>query len=90
MSTNGKGLFIDGISSKLLIVESDYVRLIEKGTARRKVAETNMNAVSSRSHAVLTITIESYIKPKASEDSHAPVILKKRSKIHLIDLAGTV
>lgn len=48
-----------------------------------------MNAVSSRSHAVLTITIESYIKPKTDESGKpVPVTSRKRSKLHLIDLAG--
>lgn len=31
LSTNGKGLFIEGITQKVLCNESDYVRLIEKG-----------------------------------------------------------
>jgi hypothetical protein len=52
------------------------------------VAETNMNAVSSRSHSVFTISITQ--SQRFVDDSGGIRIgLKKQSKIHLIDLAGS-
>ncbi|KAJ3011328.1 kinesin-like protein Klp8 [Thoreauomyces humboldtii] len=52
-----------------------------------------MNEVSSRSHAVLTITIEERRKPEPGMSTEEAEMLakhgKKRSKIHLIDLAGS-
>nr|KAJ3419096.1 ATP-dependent RNA helicase ddx54 [Polyrhizophydium stewartii] len=70
---------------------ADYARVIEAGSRRRAVAETNMNATSSRSHAVLTLTIEQHerLGEDASSGSSAEYGARKRSKIHLIDLAGS-
>jgi hypothetical protein len=44
-----------------------------------------MNAVSSRSHSVLTLTITQTERRKGD----ASLGIKKQSKIHLIDLAGS-
>ena len=69
--SKAKGLYVEGLTQKQLATEQDYAKLIERGTSRRKVAETNMNAVSSRSHAILTITIESYSTKKDATGGNA-------------------
>ena len=56
--------------------------LIEKGRKQRAVGRTNCNEHSSRSHAILTLHIESRIS-KASQR------VVKLGKLHLIDLAGS-
>jgi len=64
----------------------DVDRLMHAGNARRALAATNMNAVSSRSHAVLTLYLQ--LLAPSGDDGRGPARVK-RSKIHLIDLAGS-
>lgn len=47
-----------------------------------------MNDLSSRSHAVLTLTIEQVQRRRNSQDP-SDINSRKRSKIHLVDLAGS-
>ncbi|KAJ3311069.1 Kinesin-like protein kif15, partial [Boothiomyces sp. JEL0838] len=83
-SVNGKSLYVQGLTEQKVSTESDFTKIMTAAVQRRMVAETNMNAVSSRSHAVLTITVTSIERNMI--DSEIPPI-KKMSKIHLIDLA---
>ena len=55
---------------------------IEKGTAKRSVASTNMNATSSRAHTVVTVTFDQIYESEQGE-------VKKSSVINLVDLAGS-
>ena len=50
------------------------------GDTNRAVAETTMNATSSRSHCVFTASLES--RPVGAATL-------RRSKLHLVDLAGS-
>lgn len=54
----------------------------DQGSANRKVAATNMNSESSRSHSLFTCTIES----KWERDS---VKYFRFSRLNLVDLAGS-
>lgn len=60
----------------------DAMAVVEEGTARRRTNETRMNQESSRSHAVLTVYIESWSRA----DSDVECI--RSSRLNLIDLAG--
>ncbi|KAI9353705.1 P-loop containing nucleoside triphosphate hydrolase protein [Obelidium mucronatum] len=121
-STTGKDLYVQNLSERYISSMKDYFKVLTTGAKNRSVGETNMNAQSSRSHAILTITVDQYlVQPKkpamtaaSSEASlsrsasstslapeisslaeHSPEMLqkigqgRKRSKIHLIDLAGS-
>jgi kinesin family protein 15 len=57
-------------------------RLLARGQAARRVGETAMNRESSRSHSVLTCTLEA-----AATDSRG-VTSVLRSRLNLVDLAG--
>lgn len=57
--------------------------LVEQGSARRRTNETRMNQESSRSHAVLTVYVESCTKASESD-----VECIRSSRLNLIDLAG--
>jgi hypothetical protein len=46
---------VDGLKKLEVSSHEDIFRAIEAGNAMRTVAATNMNAESSRSHAVFTI-----------------------------------
>lgn len=58
---------------------SEFHEVLETGVQRRKVAHTNLNDVSSRSHGVLMIVVSS-----RAEGSDRVTI----GKLNLIDLAG--
>ncbi|XP_048586008.1 kinesin-like protein KIF16B isoform X2 [Nematostella vectensis] len=57
-------------------------RLMDSGNSNRTVASTNMNDVSSRSHAIFTL---SFTQAKFYTDMPSETV----SKIHLVDLAGS-
>lgn len=77
---------------------------LHRGMASRMTASTAMNARSSRSHAIFTITIEQTVaeadsEPSANDEGAGAsssssnggelCLVKKVSKIHLVDLAGS-
>lgn len=68
-------LTVESISSR-----RNLLRRIRRGSAHRMVSATTQNAVSSRSHAVLTLTVES-----ACEQTGEVTV----SKLNLVDLAGS-
>ncbi|KAJ1557051.1 hypothetical protein HK405_000977, partial [Cladochytrium tenue] len=57
-STTMKDHYVTGLTEKVVVDADDYLEFITAGAERRKVGATDMNAVSSRSHSVLTITVE--------------------------------
>jgi kinesin family protein 5 len=74
-----KGVYIAGLTEKFVYSPEDILRTIADGTLQRTVSSTSVNNVSSRSHALLTITI-TQIGLDGSE-----II----SKLNLVDLAGS-
>ena len=84
-SVSGKELHVQGLTERHVVEFTDYMKIIQIGAKHRTVAETNINDVSSRSHAVLTLTIEQ-LQRKENDGTFGP---RKRSKIHFIDLAGS-
>jgi kinesin family protein 3/17 len=53
-----KGIYVDGLSEWAVRTPNEVYRLIEKGANHRATAETKLNDVSSRSHAIFQIIIE--------------------------------
>jgi hypothetical protein len=53
------------------------------GNKYRSVGATEMNATSSRSHSIFTITVE------ASEKKEDGSEMIRAGKLHLVDLAGS-
>lgn len=84
-SVTGKDLHVQGLTERHVAELKDYLKVLEIGAKHRTVAETNMNEVSSRSHAVFTLTIEQ----TQWRESDQSIASRKRSKIHFIDLAGS-
>ena len=62
-----------------------------RGSANRVTASTNMNAGSSRSHAVFTITLEQNVKHSSDFDdnTNAYPSVVTTSKLTFVDLAGS-
>ena len=61
---------------------ANVLRLIAAGNQARAVGATNCNEHSSRSHAILTL----YVESRTGFDSASEV---KMGKLHLVDLAGS-
>ena len=53
-----KGVFVEGLSEWLVRTPSEIYSLMKRGAALRVSAKTNMNHISSRSHAVFIIILE--------------------------------
>eukprot|EP01048_Picozoa_sp_COSAG05_P012751 COSAG05_NODE_1303_length_5240_cov_2.158335_2_plen_448_part_00 len=66
----------------------DMMRLLEQGSLARTTAATLMNATSSRSHAVLTVLIEQWLKP-SSPARQRGMPERVKAKLQLVDLAGS-
>jgi len=78
-----KGVYIPNLSSHNIDQCEDIINLIIKGNSKRAMASTNSNQFSSRSHAILQITVE---KRQRARDIVESVI---QSKLCLVDLAGS-
>lgn len=76
-----KGIKMPGLTEKLVTSVSETTQCLIDGSAGRATGATAMNAQSSRSHAIFTITV--YMTNKNDEDSATT------SKFHLVDLAGS-
>ena len=80
-----KGLFINGITEKETDSHEDILSLLKKGNKNRTTEETDANETSSRSHAILQISVS--FKEKQNKDNLKNSI--KFGKLSLIDLAGS-
>ena len=65
---------------------ADVAQALEEGNGRRAVAAHNLNEFSSRSHAVLQLTLEQRRKPSSPADPSKHKFLQ--GKLNLVDLAG--
>ena len=77
-----KGLYVEGLSEWAVRSPNDIYALLERGAQCRTKAYTNMNDVSSRSHAVFTIILE---QMKISNGRKR----FKAGKLNMVDLAGS-
>ncbi|XP_070699544.1 kinesin family member 4 [Pempheris klunzingeri] len=75
------GIKIVGLTEKQVLSAQEMVSCLEIGNSARTVGSTAMNAASSRSHAIFTITLEQ----RRGTDKADSVV----SKLHLVDLAGS-
>jgi kinesin family member 11 len=79
---DGKGgVFVRGL--EVVSSAAEIYWILEKGSAKRKTAETVLNKQSSRSHPIFSITI--HIKECTPEGEK----MIKSVKLNLVDLAGS-
>ena len=78
-----KGVYVESLNEETVTGVKDMMNLTTRGARNRHVGSTLMNKESSRSHSVLTTTIES----KTMNDDG--VWQMKSSRFHIIDLAGS-
>ncbi|DBA04976.1 TPA: hypothetical protein N0F65_006978 [Lagenidium giganteum] len=78
-----RGIVVTGLSEHPVDSIDRVASLLQSGAMHRATASTNMNAHSSRSHAICTLTMEQYDKQGADG------MEARFSKFHLVDLAGS-
>ncbi|XP_071482044.1 kinesin-like protein KIF9 [Diadema antillarum] len=76
------GINIKGLGVHLAHNEEEALNLLFEGETNRAIAAHSLNSVSSRSHCIFTIHVES----RSRTESNAKYI---RSKLNLVDLAGS-
>ena len=64
-STRKGSVIVQGLEEALVQNKAEVYKILEKGSAKRKTATTLMNAHSSRSHTVFTVTV--HIKESNAE-----------------------
>ncbi len=79
-----QGTHIAGAVETPVATKSEILELVSRGSVYRTTEATNCNEVSSRSHAVLQLSIQAV---ERYGDSGGRVV--RRSKLSLIDLAGS-
>ncbi|CAI9097700.1 OLC1v1034170C1 [Oldenlandia corymbosa var. corymbosa] len=81
---DGKGgVLVRGLEEEIVTSCNEIFTLLERGSAKRRTAETLLNKQSSRSHSLFSITI--HIKEATPEGEE----LIKCGKLNLVDLAGS-
>ena len=81
---NVLGPYVDGLSQLAVASFEDIDNLMTEGNKSRTVAATNMNAESSRSHAVFSVVLTQTLK-----DQLSGVTGEKVARMSLVDLAGS-
>ncbi|KAL8543737.1 hypothetical protein ACS0TY_004342 [Phlomoides rotata] len=80
---DSQGTYVEGIKEEVVLSPAHALSLIASGEEHRHVGSNNFNLLSSRSHTIFTLTIESSL---CGENDGEEVAL---SQLHLIDLAGS-
>ncbi|KMZ64308.1 Kinesin-related protein-like [Zostera marina] len=81
---DGKGgVLLRGLEEEFVKSASEIYKILDKGSAKRRTAETLLNKQSSRSHSIFSITI--HIKECTPEGEE----MIKCGKLNLVDLAGS-
>ncbi|XP_078049062.1 kinesin-like protein Klp61F [Augochlora pura] len=82
-STRKGSVIVNGLEEVTIYNKSDVYKILEKGSEKRQTAATLMNANSSRSHTIFSITV--HIKENTIDGEE----LLKTGKLNLVDLAGS-
>eukprot|EP00752_Nemacystus_decipiens_P018211 g16340.t1 len=80
------GVFVNGLSQVPVLGWEAALDVLSQGVLNRTTASTLMNTVSSRSHAVFTITLTQTLKDEADPEGEPQTVT---SKLTFVDLAGS-
>lgn len=96
------GVLVSGLKDMVVHSRDEALQVLRKGTLNRTTAATLMNVVSSRSHAVFTVTMQQILKPDSGSgdredlgglkdgaeegEEEGQVVM---SKLTFVDLAGS-
>ena len=86
-----RGVYATPLKEEIVQSPTQLLRVIARGDQARRVASTQFNARSSRSHAVVQIVVESRERGTGSENKRAGMLPGgvRVSTLSLIDLAGS-
>lgn len=73
VSRGGKGVYVDGLAQVNVMGELDVLECLACGNANRMVGSTLMNAESSRSHALLTLTLQQKLADGSTKARRLPL-----------------
>jgi len=79
-----RGVYVKDATMVTVRSVAETSSLMERGRRSRVVGRTNMNAVSSRSHAIFVLNVETSTKDGDSAEDHI-----KAGMLNLVDLAGS-
>ncbi|KAF3320915.1 centromere-associated protein E [Carex littledalei] len=79
-----KGTYVEGIKEEVVLSPAHALSLIASGEEHRHVGSNNFNFVSSRSHTIFTLTIES--SPSGADDDGEEIKLCARPKLYGYEL----
>ncbi|KAG9397062.1 Kinesin motor domain [Carpediemonas membranifera] len=88
---NNNGMYLDGVTKRRVTHVDEVIGVITEGNTNRVVANTKMNAESSRSHAVLFTYIDRVDKmdERVYTENKNTKRTKLSGKLVLLDLAGS-
>lgn len=91
----GRVVFLDGAKERVVDSEQDLLAIIKEAALVRRTAATGMNASSSRSHSVITLSViqepledANYLSSSTSVPANSAAKILS-AKLHLVDLAGS-
>lgn len=87
------GPYVEGIIEHEINTYSEFIKILEKGNSNRSTASTSMNDSSSRSHAIIKLSLKQtkfeLSKDEVSEIEIGDAQEEMLSSITLVDLAGS-
>ncbi|KAI5059519.1 hypothetical protein GOP47_0025838 [Adiantum capillus-veneris] len=81
---DAQGTYVEGVKEEVVLSPAHALSLIAAGEEHRHVGSNNFNLLSSRSHTIFTLTIESSSRTGDCYDDEVTL-----SQLNLIDLAGS-
>ncbi|KAL3854393.1 hypothetical protein ACJMK2_013664 [Sinanodonta woodiana] len=82
ITENEDGVYVKGLSCHLVQNEEEALNLLFEGETNRAIAAHSLNKISSRSHCIFTV----YIETRSRVQSNARYTV---SKLNFVDLAGS-
>ncbi|CAK9212319.1 unnamed protein product [Sphagnum troendelagicum] len=79
-----QGTYVEGIKEEVVCSPAHALSLIAAGEEHRHVGSNNFNLLSSRSHTIFTMTVESSLRDEGYNNKDVTL-----SQLNLIDLAGS-
>ncbi|XP_025090742.1 kinesin-like protein KIF12 isoform X2 [Pomacea canaliculata] len=84
--SKNKGFYVENLFTVECETLDDLMAVLEEGLKNRQTGSHGLNEFSSRSHSVLTVTIDSETQPDTEDES---LYVTKRGKLSFVDLAGS-
>lgn len=86
-----EGTYVSHLTTVRVNTFEDILSLIAIGNKSRSIAATRTNARSSRSHAIVTLTVRQRFRDMDHNDNGllTSTLRQKHSRVHLVDLAGS-